>query len=167
MIFIALGSSVGEAGKIFRDTEVWLELNRIEVLKKSEILKNPAMGGVAQSEFSNAVWEISFPETRWEKINWVLLPKSRKLRLKAFKLLKLLQRCERDHGRVRTKRWADRTLDLDILMFHDLILKCQKLAIPHSEISSRNFVITPWRTLVDDGFEIPTLGKLSELSSKL
>ena len=163
MIFIALGSSIGNAENIFRNTAIWLELHGIEVIKKSKILKNPPLGTAAQNEFSNAVWEIEFRETIWEKINWILLPKSRRFRLKAFKLLKLLQQCERDHGRVKTERWADRPLDLDILMFHELALNTSRLTIPHSEISKRDFVLQPWRAIVDDGFEIPNLGLLKDL----
>lgn len=163
MIFIALGSSIGNAPEIFASAETWLELSGVDVVKKSAILRNPPLGNVAKNEFSNAVWQINFPETTWEKWNWVLLPRSRRKRLKAYKLLRLLQACEVAHGRQTAKRWADRMLDLDLLMFDDLVLKRPQLTIPHPEIAKRVFVLQPWAELVDDTFEIPTLGLLKDL----
>lgn len=163
MIFIALGSSIGAAHEIFAGAETWLELSGVKVLEKSAILRNPPWGGVAKREFSNAVWAIDFPETAWEKLNWILLPRPRRQRLKAYKLLRLLQACEIAHGRQKAERWADRTLDLDLLMFDDLVLKQKCLTLPHPEIAQRMFVLQPWAELVDDTFEIPTLGLLKDL----
>jgi len=101
--------------------------------------------------------------SRWEKFNWVLLPSYRKNKLKALKLLNILQDCENIHGRTRNKKWSDRTLDLDILIFHDLIVQSQKLTIPHPAIPKRKFVLKPLSEIVDQNFEIPKFGKLSEL----
>ncbi len=163
MIFLGVGSSIGNAKEVFSMAEAFLERNNIHVLKKSNIMKNPPLGGVAQNEFSNMVWEISFPETPWEKVNWRLLPPSRRLRLKAKKLLKICKQCEGFCGRKNTVRWGDRTLDLDILMFHQLEVDKKLLHIPHKEIPFRDFVLLPWSEIVDQNFEIPTFGLLKEL----
>jgi len=122
---------------------------------------------VAKNEFTNAVWEIAFPETKWEKINWILLPKWRREKLKALKLLKILQSCENVCARSREKRWDDRTLDLDILMFHAIRINSHHLTIPHPLIPERNFVLLPWQELVDKNFEIPKFGKISDLIQRL
>lgn len=163
MIFLGVGSSIGNAEAIFSSAESWLKNRGINVIKKSKHLKNPAIGGVAKNEFTNAVWQVEFLETTWEKINWCLLPRSRRLRLKAYKLLNLLKKCEFFNGRLAAARWADRSLDLDILMFHELTLQTPKLTIPHSEIAKRSFVLRPWAELVDENFEIPNLGLLKDL----
>jgi len=157
-------SSIGDAFAIFNDADTWLELHGVEVVKRSKNLKNPPLGGVAQNQFTNAVWQVSFPETAWERLNWCLLPRSRRQRLKAFKLLKLCKACEVAHGRTRAKRWADRPLDIDILMFHGLTLDRQRLSLPHPGIAERGFVKDPWRELVDGDFEIPGLGPLKDLN---
>ena len=163
MIFVAIGSSIGNAAEIFERTENWLNNYGVYVLKKSKVLKNPPVGGVAQNDFHNAVWQVHFEPSRWDKINWVLLPQSRKKRLLAYKLLRRLKQCEKAHGRVKAERWSDRTLDLDILMFNDLVMQRRSLTIPHCEIQNRAFVLQPWRELVDDNFEVPTLGLIKDL----
>lgn len=167
MIFIGLGSSIGDAEKTFNQAQLFLEEHKIKVLKKSKILKNPPFGGIAKNEFSNAVWALSFKETRWEKINWILLPQWRRQQLKAYKLLTILQRCENQLGRSREKRWDDRTLDLDLLMFHQHTSKRKKLIIPHPGITERSFVLHPWQEIVDEDFQIPRFGLIKDLIKNL
>ncbi len=146
MIFLGLGSSIGNAKKIFTSTERALETCGICVIKKSKIFKNPPFGGVAKNEFSNAVWQIETTNSPAE-------------------LLKILQKIENDHGRTREKKWDDRTLDLDILIFNDEIIDRKGLKIPHPEMAKRIFVLKPLAELVDETFEIPTLGTLKNLIS--
>lgn len=144
MIFIGLGSSIGDAEKIFRSAEVSLEKKNIHVVQKSHLLKNPPYGGVAHNEFSNAVWQIETDFT-------------------PEKLLKVLQAVENEHERKREKRWSDRTLDLDILIFNKEVVNTDDLVIPHPGIANRRFVLEPLSELVDENFEIPTLGALRNL----
>ncbi len=167
MIFIGIGSSIGDAEAHFAQTKIELAHLGVEVVKQSKNLKNPAQGGVAQNEFTNAVWQIEFTETKWEQINWCLLPTWRRQKLKAYKLLKVLQAVETKALRTRAKQWDDRTLDLDILMFHHLTFTKQHLLIPHPRIPERDFVLKPWQELVDKDFEIPTFGLIGELIKRL
>lgn len=167
MIFIGVGSSIGDAGAFFKQAQIFLESQQIKIIQKSKIFRNPAQGDVAQNEFSNAVWQIEFPETPFEKFNWVLLPKYRRQKLKALKLLKIMQTCENACKRLRIKRWDDRTLDLDLLMFHQLKLNHCRLKLPHPLIDQRNFVLLPWQELVDKNFEIPKFGSISQLTNRL
>ncbi len=58
----------------------------------------------------------------------------------------LLQRCQQieiSRGRVRTFQGAPRTLDLDILLYEDLILELPHLKIPHPRMAERRFVLEP------------------------
>ncbi len=167
MIFIGVGSSIGDAEKTFKQAQVFLQNKGICVLKKSKNLKNAPQGGVAQNQFTNAVWQLEFAETRWEKTNWYLLPQHRRQKLKAYKLLKKLQAVEKKAQRERVKRWDDRTLDLDILMFHQLVLRKQRLLVPHPLIFERDFVLRPWQELVDKDFEIPKFGAIGTLIKRL
>lgn len=164
---MGVGSSIGNANQIFDSARVWLEDHNIKVVVESGRLKNPAVGGVAQNEFTNAVWQLEFPESRWEKLNWILLPQQRRHWLKAKKLLKLLKTCEAVHGRTPGKRWDDRPLDLDILQFYQLQVCRKKLHIPHPEIPKRLFVLQPWSEIVDEEHSIPKFGKLKDLLKKL
>lgn len=58
-------------------------------------------------------------------------------------LLALLQRSEADLGRQRGERWSSRTIDLDLLVFDDVILKTPQLEIPHPRMAFRRFVLEP------------------------
>lgn len=174
MIFLSLGSSIGNAEEIFISAEAFLKTKGVLVLKKSKIMKNPPMGGVAKNEFSNAVWEIALDwhskETIWHRTFprfFRAFPQKRKMGT-ARKLLKTLKQCEAMHGRnLRAKRWSDRPLDIDILMFEGLVLNMDYLKIPHPEIANRDFVLKPWMEIVSEDFDIPGLGKLGELIKKL
>ena len=150
MIFIGLGSSVGDAKKIFSSTEHALETCGIRVVKKSKILKNPPVGGVAKNEFSNSVWQIEPVRDGY---------------IRPLQLLEILQKIETTHGRTHETKWDDRTLDLDILIFNDKIINTPHLKIPHPELQKRLFVLKPLAELVDESFEIPTLGALKNLIS--
>ena len=58
-------------------------------------------------------------------------------------LLDTLLSIETQLGRVRRERWGPRTLDLDILLFDDLIWESPKLKIPHPAMRERAFVLVP------------------------
>ena len=46
-------------------------------------------------------------------------------------------------GRVRTEKWVARVLDIDILLYDNLIIKEKDLKIPHPHLHERNFVLVP------------------------
>lgn len=58
-------------------------------------------------------------------------------------LLDELQRIEHEQGRVRLRRWGERTLDLDILLYADHIIQSERLTVPHYDMHQREFVIIP------------------------
>ena len=58
-------------------------------------------------------------------------------------LLAELRRIEQDAGRLRTVRWGERTLDLDLLIFGSLVLDTPELALPHPRFALRRFVLAP------------------------
>ncbi len=58
-------------------------------------------------------------------------------------LLHALQSIEDRFGRVRTVRWGERTLDLDLILFGDVILHEPDLIVPHPRFAERRFVLVP------------------------
>ena len=59
-------------------------------------------------------------------------------------LLSVLERVERAAGRRRTSvRWSARTLDLDVLLFGDEVIRTPRLVVPHPGLVSRRFVLAP------------------------
>jgi 2-amino-4-hydroxy-6-hydroxymethyldihydropteridine diphosphokinase len=69
----------------------------------------------------------------------------------AFTCLERLHAVERDFGRPASRaRWAPRTLDLDLLLFADLVLSSERLTLPHPGLSKRRFVLAPLAELAPD-----------------
>ncbi|MEM7680063.1 MAG: 2-amino-4-hydroxy-6-hydroxymethyldihydropteridine diphosphokinase [Pseudomonadota bacterium] len=66
------------------------------------------------------------------------------------KLLKLLKNIEKDFGRMSLKRNASRVLDLDILVFDDVVMSEERLTIPHPRMHERAFVLYPLQELLPD-----------------
>lgn len=64
--------------------------------------------------------------------------------LDPFELLAVLQQIEQKNGRVRRGgRWGARTLDLDLLLFDNIIIDSDLLTVPHPRMCERPFVLYP------------------------
>ena len=82
-------------------------------------------------------------------------------------LLEHLLAVERRLGRTRTgARWGPRTLDLDLLLYGELVLEEPGLTIPHPRLHERRFVLEPLQEL-DPGLVVPGRGPVSTLLSAL
>jgi 2-amino-4-hydroxy-6-hydroxymethyldihydropteridine diphosphokinase len=68
-------------------------------------------------------------------------------------LLETLLAIEQKFGRVRQERWGPRTLDLDLLLYDDLILDTPTLQIPHPRMRERAFVLVPLAEIAPDWIE--------------
>ena len=144
-IFISLGSNLDEPlSQLKKAIDVLQQAEEIELRKVSNFYLSSPMGPQDQPDYINAVVELSSD-------------------LSAENLLDRLQHIENKQGRVRSERWGARTLDLDILLYGKELIDTDRLIVPHSGISERNFVLYPLSDLVDMSFEIPNIGKLSEL----
>ena len=73
-------------------------------------------------------------------------------------LLEILLQTEASFGRIRRERWGARTLDLDLLLFDDVILNIPTLQIPHPRMAERAFVLVPLAEIAPDWVE-PISGK--------
>lgn len=138
--YLSLGSSMGER-KQYLDTAIE-KLNTcrgISVKKVSDYIQTEPYGGVAENQFLNCAVEIQT----------LLSPRG---------LLKEIHRIEAECGRVRDKRWGDRTLDIDIIFFGKQIITEDDLIIPHVEYHKRDFVLIPLKQIAPD-FICPRLLK--------
>ncbi|HDV7283812.1 2-amino-4-hydroxy-6-hydroxymethyldihydropteridine diphosphokinase [Mannheimia haemolytica] len=77
-------------------------------------------------------------------------------------LLDKLQSIENEQGRVRVRRWGERTLDLDIILYGNQQIQTERLNVPHIEMKNREFVIVPMFDLTPD-LVLPTGEKLADI----
>lgn len=87
-------------------------------------------------------------------------------RLPAHDLLLALHAIETRYGRVRTTRNAPRTLDLDLLLYGDGLIKSPDLTVPHPRMDERAFVLLPLIELAGD-IEIPGRGRAKALLARI
>ncbi|MBN9155572.1 MAG: 2-amino-4-hydroxy-6-hydroxymethyldihydropteridine diphosphokinase [Microbacterium sp.] len=87
-------------------------------------------------------------------------------RLAPSVLLSYLHAIEDAHGRVRRERWGDRTLDLDLIAYDDLVSDDPALTLPHPRAAERTFVLEPWLS-IDPDAALPGAGRVDELLARL
>lgn len=144
-VFIGLGSNLdAPLSQLKKAIERLKQLKTLNFISASDFYCSSPMGPQDQPDYINAVVEVSTT-------------------LSAEQLLDELQKIEHEHGRIRKQHWGARTLDLDILLYGNEVIKSERLIVPHSGISQRNFVLCPLQDLVESNFKIPLLGKISEL----
>jgi 2-amino-4-hydroxy-6-hydroxymethyldihydropteridine diphosphokinase len=78
----------------------------------------------------------------------------------------VLKKLEDAHGRVRTQRWGDRTLDLDVIVYGELQQDDPELTLPHPRAHERDFVLRPWLT-ADPQAVLPGRGRVEDLLADL
>ncbi|NQX36017.1 2-amino-4-hydroxy-6-hydroxymethyldihydropteridine diphosphokinase [Herbiconiux sp. VKM Ac-2851] len=81
-------------------------------------------------------------------------------------LLGEVNRIEHEHGRVRTERWGDRTLDVDIVTFASIVRDTPRLTLPHPRAAERDFVLVPWLE-IDPNATLPGIGRADALLSSI
>jgi len=116
--YIGLGSNLGDSRQIL--TQAVSRLSTLGPVK----YQSPPMGPQDQPHYYNAVAQL---ET-------VLEP---------LPLLDQLQAFEQEAGRVRLRRWGERTLDLDLLLYGQQSIQHERLNVPHIGLLERDFVVIP------------------------
>ena len=143
--FIGLGSNIGDSRALLRAAGAALEkLPQTEVRARSGLYRSAPVGRIDQQDFLNAVCQLST----------ALAPEA---------LLQALLGIERDHGRVRLgERGGPRTLDLDLLLYGELVSRTDALELPHPRLQERAFVLMPLAELAPE-LVIPGRGSVRDL----
>jgi 2-amino-4-hydroxy-6-hydroxymethyldihydropteridine diphosphokinase len=130
---IALGSNLGDRTAVLDAAIKQIDsVKETRVIRASHTFSYPAIGGTAgQPDFLNAA---------------VLL----ETKLSPGLLLDSLLEIEAFHGRQRSMRWEPRTLDLDLLLYDDLMIETSDLVVPHPRMSFRGFVLEPTAEIAGD-----------------
>ncbi len=147
-IYLMLGGNLGEVEATFRTAELLLEIDAVQILRRSNQYRTTAWPDPSQPDYLNQAIEV----------DWKKSPEE---------LLLVCQSVEEKLGRVRTVRNANRTMDLDIVLWSNEVHHTPLLQIPHPRLQERLFVLEPLCDLAP-AFIHPQLGlSLVTLLSKL
>lgn len=142
--YIALGSNLNTpVEQLHAALNAISQLPNTHLVTASSFYKSKPLGPQDQPDYVNAVVKI-------------------KTELRPLALLDELQRIENEQGRVRLRRWGERTLDLDILLYGNEIIQNERLTIPHYDMHNREFVIVPLFEIASD-LVLPNTQPLADL----
>ena len=130
-IYLGLGTNLGN-----RVANLQQSIDKIReevgmVRQQSAIYQTKAWGVNNQPDFLNQVIEVATP-------------------LSPEETLKTILRIETTMGRIRTRKWYTRLIDIDLLFYEESIIKTSSLIVPHPYIQDRNFVLAPLVEIAPD-----------------
>lgn len=142
--YVALGSNLGDKEANLRKALELLQERGVEVVKTSSFICTEPYGVTDQPQFLNGVCEV-------------------RTSLAPLALLHTLLEIEQEMGRVRLRHWGERNIDLDLLLYEDVVMDTPQLKLPHPDMQNRDFVLLPLAEIASELVH-PTLQKtISEL----
>lgn len=155
MIYLSLGSNVGERFAYLEKAIQKIEKCIGQVVVTSPVYETPAWG-YAGAAFLNACIGVD-----------TLFPPE--------EVLQKLLAIEEGLGRIRNTGtgYQDRTIDLDLLLYDDRIVNSPSLQLPHPRMNLRQFILTPLQDIAGEAMHptllknIKTLKKECQDTSKL
>ncbi len=143
--YIGLGSNLDNPlAQLRHATAALANLAVTTLVATSGIYRSRALGPGEQPDYLNAV--VALDTT-----------------LDPLALLRALQAIEQAQGRVRGERWGARTLDLDLLLYDDVVLDSTELTLPHPRMAERDFVLYPLAEISDTRNLLPGAPDLATL----
>jgi 2-amino-4-hydroxy-6-hydroxymethyldihydropteridine diphosphokinase len=144
--YVALGSNIGDSTTIVEQAMDALDrISGCQLRERSSLYRSAAVSDIPQDDYINAVARLD-------------------TELEPLALLLEIQAIEHAYYRNREdgRRWAPRTLDLDIILFGNRSINDSHLIIPHPEFMNRRFVLEPMLEIAGDIY-IPGYGSLNYL----
>lgn len=122
---IACGSNLGDKESYIKNAlQKISEDEKCRMESVSDLIVTEPYGEVEQDDFLNGAFVVRTLYTPQE-------------------LLAFLNRLEAEADRVREIHWGPRTLDLDIILYEDQVIRTDSLTIPHADMQNRRFVLEP------------------------
>ncbi len=138
LAYLSLGSNVGDREAHLRDA----------------IARLGAMGRVLTVSSFYETEPVEFTQQPWF-LNCALTLESNQT---PQQLMKAILRIEEEMGRLRVQKKGPRSIDIDILLFDDVVIDSEELHIPHPAMQERRFVLEPLAEIAPNVLH-PLLGK--------
>ncbi|MCY6370803.1 2-amino-4-hydroxy-6-hydroxymethyldihydropteridine diphosphokinase [Clostridium ganghwense] len=123
--YIGVGSNLGNKEENIKGAIERINLSGLtKVIKVADMYETKPVGYIEQDDFLNTVLEI-------------------KTLLDPRELINILLGVEKDLKRERIIKWGPRTIDLDILLYDDIVTNFEEAIIPHPRMHERMFVLKP------------------------
>ena len=149
-IFLGLGSNLGNREANLSEAERRIRDSGLSLIRLSSIYETEPVGYLDQPWFLNQVIEVESGNA-----------------IDPIGLLDGLLRIEHEMGRRREKPNGPRLIDIDLLLFGDVILSLEKITLPHPRMHLRRFVLEPLGEIAP-GLKHPVIGKsVAELLAAL
>ncbi len=124
-VYIGIGSNLEKPiEQVYEAVVCMMELGSTEWRGVSSLYVSKPHGPQDQPDFVNAVVAVD-------------------TELSPRELLQILQSAEQRQGRVKTRHWGERVIDLDILLYGNEVVNEPDLVIPHPRMEERPFVMVP------------------------
>jgi 2-amino-4-hydroxy-6-hydroxymethyldihydropteridine diphosphokinase len=122
--YVGVGSNLGDSKNNCRQAIELLNDDYTQVTARSSLYRTEPVGYTDQPRFINAVVKL-------------------RTRLSPVRLLARLEAIEHRLGKDIKQRWGPRTIDLDLLLYDNLVMNEGGLQLPHPRMHSRSFVMIP------------------------
>ncbi len=123
MVYIGIGSNLGNRINNIERAKYFLKLNGVEILKSSSYYES-----------------FSWPDPKKPKFINIVIKSNTKV--SPQKLIGIFKLIEKKLGRLQSLKNSPRTCDIDIISYGNRIIS-KKVIIPHKRMSKRNFVLIP------------------------
>lgn len=150
VVYLSLGSNTGDrVGYIQQAVKMLAENDKTTLIRCSAFYETEPCENKNQPDFINAVAEM-------------------KTKLSPDELLNVCNDIEKKLGRVRTEeRYTPRTIDIDIILYDDLVVNSGRLTIPHAKMHERAFVLVPLLELIPNHIHPVFKKSLSKIYEEL
>jgi 2-amino-4-hydroxy-6-hydroxymethyldihydropteridine diphosphokinase len=138
-VYLGIGSNLGDRRANCLKALERLGKIGVNVVRTSSLIETAPWGSEEQPPFINMAAQVQ-------------------TELSPRKLLAFMKRIEKEMGRQETVRWGPRLIDIDILLYDDLVIADRELTIPHPFMHTRRFVLDPLAEIARDAVH-PVLGK--------
>ncbi|MBK5242564.1 2-amino-4-hydroxy-6-hydroxymethyldihydropteridine diphosphokinase [Clostridium sp.] len=123
--YIGVGGNMGDKEKNIKAALDYINnSSHTKITKTSKLYETKPVGYLEQEDFLNCAIEV-------------------KTLLNPLELVRFLLSIERELKRERVIRWGPRTIDLDVLLYDNIISYLEEIILPHPRMQERMFVLEP------------------------